>query len=166
MIRILLITLLFIGFNSYSIGQTITPENLEALAGKWSGTYTYTDHNDNESRYRLSTTMKGTWKSNKLILSFVYTEASGDITTSKFTLKHTDDEQEFYMNGTWSVSDFKTQGKGWTLVLEKSGKDNNIASILQQTVVYANNELSIIKNVRHDGEESFFERNKFSVTRD
>lgn len=165
MVRLLFSFLAIVTISFQISAQTITAEHIEKVAGSWSGTLTYTDDTDDVSKYRLSATMEASWNGKKLVYNIVYTDPMGEIINIKQTVKLSENEHELIMNGTWSIVDFKSKGENWSVGLEKAGRDNNKPSIIQQDIDFKPNEITIIKHVKYDGTEEFFQRNKYEFTR-
>ena len=165
MIKIFITGLFFIFSLVISTAQDIQSEDLQALAGEWTGDLTYTDYGDDKKQVTLQTRLEAKVKGGKVSLKYFYTEPNGKVVTGKNTLVLGKDPDKVSFGGVWTVIAFEKKGTSWKLIMERQGKDNNRDSALRQVIEVAGDELSLVKLVRYDGTESFFQRNKYSFSR-
>ncbi len=158
-------SLLSLGLSAQSISQ----ENLEQLKGSWSGTLTYTDYRDDTKQVTLQTSLMVEWKGDKGLFSFEYTEPNGDIVTGESKFKLLNKGQGLNYDGDkYEVVEAKSnQGNSnFNFVLQKNGEDNDKPAIIRQELVLIDEELQIIKQVKYQNSNEFFQRNRYQFVRD
>lgn len=149
-----------------SDSQTLQISEVEHVEGAYTGTLTYLDYTSNE-RVELSLTATSKIKKNKLILEFAIPEW-GKMIRQKYAYE--------FKNGTiyndgraWKLEekDYNPDNKRFTYVISKPGKDGNDQKtcIFRLTIAYANDLLTITKDVKFDDEQVFFNRNEYKITR-
>lgn len=153
---------IFIGAFSYKAqAQEISGADLSKTNGTWFGYLIYTDYSDDQKQVKLETNLRVDWKNNRGSLLFEYTEPNGKIVRGKQKMRLGQSKDEFFMDGDWSIIDFKKSKTDWKLTLEKSGKDNNRTAEIRQELQVSPSSLTIEKLVKYQGTEQFFTRNKY-----
>lgn len=159
------ITILFLLFPFFTFGQDVDGKYLNAIAGDWTGTLTYTDYGDDETKVTLNTRMEADWSGSKGKLKFFYVEPNGEKVSGKQKVKLGEDGM-MTMGEDWHIIDFiATSLDSWTLLLEHAGQDNNRRASFRQEVELQEDHLTITKHVKYEGTNSYFQRNKYEFKR-
>ncbi len=144
---------------------TVQIDEVKHLNGLYTGTLTYLDYTSNE---RVAIPLIGNCyiEKNKLIQEFTINEW-GRVIRQK-------EEYEF-KNGTIYTSgalkleekEYNAATKEFRLVLTERGKDGNDQKpcMFRYTATYANDTFVMTKDVKFDGENEFFNRNEYKISR-
>lgn len=158
-----LFCLILFGFNS-----EMPFTHIQDLKGNWNGTLTYTDYQDDVSRYTLNCKMNVKVKKNSACLKIAFTEPNGTIVYDKVKLKILKSGNEVKLDGQeYRVKMFKKdkKSKGWELIIQSRSTDNNKQAIILQRINYSPSKLSIAKEIDYEDGSKIIQRNKFEFKR-
>jgi len=138
---------------------------VEHLDGLYTGTLSYLDYTS-EERVEIPLTGNCRVKKNQLILEFIINEW-GNTVRQKY--KYSFKNGTIYHDGAWNLEkdEYDPETKAFTYVITKSGKDGNERKpcTFRVTMAYANDTLTVTKDVKFDDEDAFFNRNEYKITR-
>ncbi len=158
----ILMTCLLAAQSDFKMAQI---SEVEHLSGLYTGTLSYLDYTS-EERVEIPLTGNCRVKKNQLILEFTLNEW-GNTVRQKY--KYTFKNGTIYHGGAWSLKKhmYDRATKAFTYVITQSGKDGNERKpcIFRVTLAYANDELTVTKDVKFDDEDTFFNRNEYKITR-
>ncbi len=147
--------------------QTVSNEELQKIAGHWKGQLTYTDYQDDVSQSKLGCGLKAKCRNNDCTLWFLFTEPDGRIVKDKTKIKLKRNGTTFVLGKeSYKVLEFKKEKEGWNLMATTTGKDNNKTSEIKQEISSTKKNFTIKKMVKYEGSKSYFERNRYSFTRE
>ncbi|MGB5008363.1 MAG: hypothetical protein WBO39_15610 [Ferruginibacter sp.] len=143
--------------------QKLNSGDLDMLSGKWAGELTYLDYTSNqqESIRSFLTVVK---KRNSLYrFSYSYPGESGRDGVDNFRVS----EDGTAINKMKIVEYAKIPGGGFKLVLEEKGKDgnNHRPAVFRHIVERSGEKLVLTKMVKFNGEDEFFQRNRYVFNR-
>ena len=163
-INLLLICL----FLSLNISAQSIHEDMAALSGNWTGTLSYLDYSDDESQSTLNCTMKVEWKDKRGKLFIGFEEPNGKIYYDKSSIRIIGSGDSIQFDGhKYTIKHFnKDNGTGfWTLIVERSGKDNRKSSTIRQSFMYQGDKISLVKEVKYNDIKDYFVRNSYVLRR-
>lgn len=163
------ILLLLISFSMMRQTPTISSNDLQEIAGQWTGTLSYTDYKDDATTYTLKCQMTTTWKGNTGLFKLGFTEPNGTMVYDKVKLKRLKQGQMVKFDGQkYLVEQFtKEESPGhWNLVMSCTGKDNNRNANIKQFMSITKTSLSVRKEVNYEGTANFFTRNEYAFERE
>ena len=140
---------------------------LESMEGAWTGTLTYLDYQDNETRVSLPTEVEFTPTNDGLSYTFVYTEPSGATVADEGELRLESGGGVSMGDTEFQVQDFELDGQGHLgrLVLSQRGTDGDRPSLLVRTIRVERDRMSMIQEVLPDGDTVRFTRNEYDFIR-
>jgi hypothetical protein len=148
-------------FVVYSAGvfaqnNSVTPADLASLEGSWIGTLTYVDYSTNKSTniradLRVTSSATGSW-------TFEYIYPLEPKANSRAELKLSSDGRFF--DGEEVIAR-KLVGKVISMTTIKKGKDNGRDATFRRTFSIERDSFSILKGVKIDGTDVYFERNTY-----
>jgi len=148
--------------------QSVSVDDFSSINGPWNGELTYTDYQDDQSKFSIPCRMEAKRKRNKICLLLTFTEPDGRQITDKTTVK-------FKEEGTTLMIDKQTyrvaqvmgadEGKELQITLMGEGKDNNKPSKFKNMIVFSDSNFSMKKLVKYNGTEKYFERNSYVFRR-
>ena len=150
--------------------DTAAPQ-LDALAGEWSGTLTYTDYGDDQSRTTLpitataSSVQDPSFDETGLLLNVSFREPDGTPAGSSRTLFTPLSDAIGYDLERWQLITASVEDDAFSYTFETESEDNNRPATIRQTVAYRAGVLTNRKEVRYEGTNRFFERNIVELTR-
>lgn len=150
---------------SISLGaQSIPSSELKKIEGNWDGQLTYTDYQDDVSQSTLKCKMESKWKNKKGMLTFLFEEPDGRIIKDKTKIKLNKEGSELVFDGKYQVLDFSPDemDKSWKLTIGAKGNDNNRNAEIKCVINLSKTQFAIIKLVKYEGTDNFFERNRYS----
>lgn len=161
----ILIAACFLGLG-FSKSPKLKAKDLQPLVGgQWTGTLTYLDYGRNKKvsiPANLTVTAAAS-ADDKLAWIFEYQYPDEPKENNKETVTLSRDGKIF--DGETVVERKKLDGGTLKIVTEKAGTDNDKKSLFRYTYLISKTSFSIKKEVRHDGEPEFFERNQYSWKR-
>lgn len=166
MFRIIFLVLFALG-GSFLQAQTINSTDLNKINGKWKGTLSYTDYQDDVTKYTIKCEMVAACKNKKGVLTIKYTEPNGEVIQDKIKLRIKKKGTKLIFEGkTYQVLDFDPDEKmgTWLLTMGNSDRDNNRDSAIKQLFHFQGDQMTFTKMVKYDGTDTYFERNKYSFT--
>ncbi len=144
---------------------TIQIDEVKHLNGLYTGTLTYLDYTSNE-RETLPLIGNCYVEKNNLILEFTFNEW-GKVIRHKYDLEIKNGT--IYTDGPLKLEEKKydTATKSFRYVFTERGKDGNEGKpcTFRHTVTYDNNVFAMTKDVKFDGEDEYFNRNEYKITR-
>ncbi|MDX1943008.1 MAG: hypothetical protein SFU99_20765 [Saprospiraceae bacterium] len=156
---ILLTTLLF------SFEPSVQIDEVKHLNGLYTGTLTYLDYTSNE-RVEIPLIANCYIEKNKLIQEFTINEW-GRVVRQKESYEFKNGT--IYADGALKLEEkeYNAATKEFRLVLTERGKDGNQQKpcIFRYTASYANDVFTMTKDVKFDGENEFFNRNEYKISR-
>ena len=143
----------------------LRPEDLRRLTGaRWAGTLTYTDYSTNKRvsiPSNLSVSEPDGGGGNVWVFDYEYPKEPKANGKRELTLAS---DGTTFDGGT--VVERTSAGDGpLKIVTEMRGTDNERAAVFRFTYLIGETSLSVRKEVRYEGEGSFFERNVYSWSR-
>ena len=162
------LTLFSLWLSISTSAQSIDPMELFKLNGKWEGTLTYTDYQDDISKSTLGCSMIMEWKNKGGKMTILFTEPNGRVIKDRAKIKVKKDGTMMNFDGnSYRVKSFNKSGKkqGWDLNLEAQSTDNRKQALINQVINLQGNELFFIKLVKYENAKYSFERNRYAFTR-
>ena len=152
-------------FGAVSLKEArIKTDDLQILTGtQWSGTLTYLDY---RSKKKVSIPSNLTVKPNgedKWSWLFEYEYPNEPQANSREIVQLSKDGRN--MNGEVVVERISLPDNTVRFVTEKKGEDNNRSAVIRFTYSLNAKSFSIMKEVRYEDEDQFFERNRFDWKR-
>ena len=153
--------LVFITTTGYT--QTISSDDFKPLEGNWKGQLTYLDYSSNKQESIKANASVEIKKSAKFELGIYYADEPSQNGKEIYRIKE---------NGTMlnnrKVIERTVQADGTLkIVLEDKGRDGNDKkpATFHHELFISKNMFIITKMVKFDGEENFFQRNRYSFSR-
>jgi hypothetical protein len=158
--------LLLFGVCQPAVGQTTqaAPAQLSGLPGKWTGKLTYLDYTtqkptDIPANILITAKSERAWT-----FAFQYPDEPKANEQETYTLS-TDGSRFRGHEIVSSENNGGTPNSTFTLITTTQGKDNRQKVTIRHTLVLGPSSLVLIKEVRKEGETSYFERNRYTLTR-
>ncbi len=152
---------LIFSLNSYA-QTTVTPEDLKAVIGEWTGSITYLDYQTNEPFTMPADLIVEPGKNeNTLVLNYIYPDEPKANSTDRIRITQ---------NGTLLNKDIITLRKeladGQTQIqTEREGKDDNKDALIRQTYIMGQDQFLMRKEVQFEASEDWIKRSEFSYQR-
>ena len=165
-LSLLIVTMIFAGaLAAQSNVKMAQVKEVEHLNGLYTGTLSYLDYTSNE-RVEIPLTGNCYLKSDDLFLEFTINEW-GKVFHQKY--KYSFKNGTIYADGAWNLEkdEYDPETKAFTYLITKSGRDGNERKpcTFRVKMAYANDTLTITKDVKFDDEDAFFNRNEYKITR-
>lgn len=162
--------LLAIGLLLSSVTAQVKVKNkeLKNLAGNWDGELEYLDYQNDKSKTRLKLRSLNSVKNGKVSQEIVYIEPNGKEVKNGSSFALSPDGRQIVeekMNWTITKNSFDKRTKTRTIVYETKWKDNDRNADLRETMIIAEDEFSVTKEVRYENTTEFFVRNTHRYTR-
>lgn len=150
-----------------AVSATLPAEALTPLEGEWTGSLSYLDYGDNETRVTLPTTVDFTRTNKGLSYTYVYTEPNGQTIEDEGVLMLLGDNRVRMGDDLFEVGSVMLDkaGRLHTLVMSQSGEDNNRPGVFFHTIRVDGDRLVMEKAVLLDGATESFVRNEYSFQR-
>jgi hypothetical protein len=129
----------------------------------------YLDYKDNKSFVTLPTKATSNIEDDTVKLQLAYDEPSGKVVTSSDWLWLSSDAKELAWDGEedpYAVTQFNLSDTSLTLIVQKSGRDNNKNATIRKTILVRGKTLTIAKQVKYKQSRKFFLRNTYSFIRE
>lgn len=153
--------LLFSSFFAAAQKGGVTADELNKLAGNWSGTLTYTDYSNDTSKTSLPTKLEIIDLKDSLGFNYTYTEPNGTLVKDKGSLRYLKEVDQLFIDGdTYYVNAVRRRGVRLTIIADREGTDNNKEAEIRKTITIGPSVLIIIKEVKYSGAKEYFVRNK------
>jgi hypothetical protein len=165
---ILLLTIItLISTGSFS---QIKIENFAFMQGNWVGVLEYTDYQDDKSKVQLKTNAFFAQQFDKIVSQYTYVEPDGSLVYDKgqITIAKKGDMINFSGEKLKIIKNTSRQdssGEG-ALILEGQGEDNNKKATIRETIYYSKDSLSLLKEVKYEGEKAFLNRHEYRFQRE
>jgi len=137
------------------------------MAGAWTGTLTYLDYQDNETRVSLPTEVEFARADQGLSYRFLYTEPSGATVEDEGALRLDPDGRVSMGDSDFAVDEVVLSDAGAlrTLVLSQRGTDGGRQALLVRTIQVEGDRMSMSQEVLPDGDTARFIRNEYQFIR-
>jgi hypothetical protein len=157
------IILTIITLISTSSFSQIKIENFAFMQGNWAGVLEYTDYQDDKSKVQLKTTACFAQQFDKIVSHYTYVEPDGSLVYDKGQISIIKKGNLVSYGGEKLEITKNTEG---VLILEGQGEDNNKKATIRETIHYNKDSLSILKDVKYDGEKVFLNRHEYRFQRE
>ena len=130
----------------------------------------YTDYQDDKSKVQLKTTVSYSVQFEKIVSQFTFTEPDGSLVYDKgqIFINRKTDIVNFGGEKLKVVKNITLKGTrlAGVLVLEGMGEDNNKKVTIRETIHYEKDSLTILKEIKYDGETLFLNRHEYRFERE
>jgi len=152
-----------------SIGLFLQPnevsnDHLAVFEGKWTGSLTYLNYEDDATRVTLPLEAEATFGDKGVSFVYLFTEPSGGIEkrTDRLYFKG----EKLHFSGRWEiVSSSAKDLENWSMELKKTGKDNNKDSDFKETIEVTPSKITVTKMVKYKEGGDYFMRNQYIFKR-
>jgi len=162
-ITVALITAIFISSLAAAQPARITRADFEILKGNWKGQLRYLDYSSNKLVTIPANVLVEMEGANQFSLSVYYTEEPDHNAVDQYEIK----EAGTQLNDEKVLQRLVRDDGTVIITTETRGTDGNDlkASTFRFTYTISRNAFTLLKEVKHDGDEKYFERNQYSFTR-
>jgi hypothetical protein len=141
----------------------LTVEELKALAGTWTGTFTFTDYSDDTTKTTIPARMEIAVIGDSLDFNYTYS-FKGQLTKEYGGLRYLKASDELRIDGeTFYVAAVRRRGVRLTVIAEMEGNDNSKEAIIRKSITMGGANLIIVKEVKYTNAKDFFVRNKIEL---
>lgn len=141
---------------------TISPKDLLPLVGKWTGSLTYLDYQDNQTEVTLHTVIEYKMENERLNYTVEFVEPSGKIVNGSGFLQIPLSQTLLFDGTAYSLVSVDRRGKKWNeMRLTTTGKDNNRPATIERTLTLDDSELILETRVTYTGQANSFVRNTY-----
>ena len=159
----ILIVLALLMHISETVYSQTTIDNFAFMQGNWIGVLEYTDYQDDKSKVQLKTTVSYALQFDKMVSQYTYTEPNGSLVYDKEQISLSKKGDMVNFGGEKLKITKNTEG---VLVLEGMGEDNNKKATIRETIHYSKDSLSILKEIKYEGETVFLNRHEYRFQRE
>jgi hypothetical protein len=156
----------FLSALSFAQNRGFTYKDLKGLEGNWAGQLVYTDYSDDIKQVSLQASLSVIDMKDSLGMSFMYTEPNGKTVTDKYSMRiYGNGEKLVYDGMEFDISAVRRSGPRLVVIVEREGTDNNREADIRETFIIGPAVFNIQKEVRYEGSEKYFTRNKIQFTK-
>lgn len=160
-----LLFILAICVSTIAAAQTpqISIKDFETLKGNWKGTLRYLDYGSNKQVTIPANLLVAINGAHEFSLSVYYTQEPDHNAVDKYGIK----DSGTLLNEERVVERNVRADGGVVISTEARGTDGNDSkpSLFRYTYTITKNSFTLLKQVKHDGEDQYFERSQYSFTR-
>lgn len=159
--KIIIVFVLLLSLDSYA-QDTITPDDLYILKGKWTGTLTYMDYSSNKPfTMPANLIVKQGKNQNQLVLLVSYPKEPHANSKKKIRIsKNGLQLNKHEIKSKKTITNDQVQ-----IITEYSGKDNNRKALIKNIYILGKNQFVIRKEVKFENSEDWLLRNEYKYTR-
>ncbi len=161
----MLLVLALLMHMSETVCSQTTINNFAFMQGNWIGVLEYTDYQDDKSKVQLKTTVSYAFQFDKMVSQYTYTEPDGSFVYDKGQIAMSKKGDIINFDGEKLKIVKATQQQG-LLILEGAGEDNNKKATIRETIHYSKDSLSILKEIKYEGENQFLNRHEYRFQRE
>jgi len=145
-----------------SAQQSLAPEELDILLGKWTGSLTYTNYSDG-TPFSMPAELEVQKGKNEYQLTLFTSYPNEPSANSKGTIKISKDGSKVNKESITAIKKF--DNNDLQITTEYQGKDNRKNALIKDTYIFGKSTLIIRKEVKFEGSSTWLKRNEYRYGR-